>query len=112
MPVKSNPNHIRGSTWNPAPIGASASRGTIVDAPALCDHVHPLGTEGTVTMNGATPVAVSNANVTATSHILLTYNSGSAQGSAPNVVSKTAGSGFSVQSVAGDTATYQYCIIH
>lgn len=66
---------------------------------------------GTVTANAATPVAVSNTAVTATSQILLTYKSGTQGATGAFVSSKTAGSGFSIKSVASDTAVYDYMII-
>lgn len=66
---------------------------------------------GTVTANAATPVAVSNTAVTATSQILLTYKSGTQGATGAFVSSKTAGSGFSIKSVASDTAVYDYLII-
>jgi hypothetical protein len=67
---------------------------------------------GTVTANGATPVVVSNTSVTANSSIILTYKSGTQSGSGSAWVSSvTVASGFSITSIAGDTAVYNYLIL-
>jgi hypothetical protein len=66
---------------------------------------------GTVTANAATPVAVANTAVTATSQVLLTYVSGTQGATGAFVSSRTAGTGFSIKSVASDTAVYAYTIL-
>lgn len=67
---------------------------------------------GTVVANGATPVAVATTAVTANSVVVLTYKSGTQAATTSAWVSVlTAGSGFSIRSVAGDTATYNYMIL-
>lgn len=65
-----------------------------------------LGVTGAA--NGATPVTVSDAAVTANSKILLTINTlgGTAHGAF--VSAKSAGVGFTMNSIAGDTSTYDY----
>lgn len=65
---------------------------------------------GTVVMNGATPVAVVDAGVTASSIILLTLKTvgGTVSPTLPNVVTITPGTGFSVAGVALDTSTYNW----
>lgn len=69
-------------------------------------------TTGTVTANGATPVVVSNAAVTAASNIILTYVSGTqAATTSAWVGARTAGTSFSLKTVAGDTAVYQWVIL-
>lgn len=70
------------------------------------------GRSGTVTANAATPVAVVNTNVGAASQILLTYKSGTQGATGAFVSAKTAASGFSIVSVTGDTAIYDYLIIN
>lgn len=67
---------------------------------------------GTVTANAATPVAVVDTHVTASSQILLTYKSGTQGATGAFVSSKTAASGFSIKSVSGDTAIYDYVILN
>lgn len=68
---------------------------------------------GTFTCNGATPVAVSNANITADSQVLITLKTpdGTVGTSAPNVRTITAGGGFTVAGIASDTSVYNYAII-
>lgn len=69
-------------------------------------------TSGTVTANGVTPVAVSNTAVTAGSNIVLTYKSGTQGTTAPAYVeAATAGTGFSIKAIAGDSAVYNYTIL-
>ena len=70
-----------------------------------------FGTIGTVTANAATPVPVTQAAVTATSQILLTYKSGTQGATGAFVSSVTPGTGFSIKSVASDTAVYNYLIL-
>lgn len=66
---------------------------------------------GTVVANGATPVPVTDANVTANSVIVLTFKTlgGTAHGAFVSAV--TAGTGFSINSLASDTSTYNYTIL-
>lgn len=68
---------------------------------------------GTLTMNGATPVTVVNANVTANSIILLTLKTvgGTVSPNLPNVLTITAGTGFTVGGTASDTSIYNYLLI-
>jgi hypothetical protein len=66
---------------------------------------------GTVTANAATPVAVTDANVTANSQILLTYKSGTQGATGAFVSSSTPQTGFSIKSVTSDTAVYNYTIL-
>ncbi len=67
---------------------------------------------GTVTLNGATPVTVADARVTANSIIVFTLkdvNAGT-QGAYP-VATPTAGVGFDVKGTALDTGIYNYAIL-
>jgi hypothetical protein len=67
---------------------------------------------GTVTLNGATPVTVANAKVTAGSIIVFTLKTvGGTVGAAPVIETITAGTGFTVQGTASDTSVYNYAII-
>lgn len=63
---------------------------------------------GTVVANGATPVPVSDAAVNAGSQITLTLNTVGGTAHGAFVSAKTAQSGFSINSLAGDTSTYDY----
>lgn len=68
---------------------------------------------GTVTLNGATPVAVVNANVTANSIIIFTLKTvaGTVSPTAPNVLTITPGTGFTVGGVAADVSVYNYVVL-
>lgn len=72
----------------------------------------PNVVSGTAIANGATPVAVTDSRVTANSVIVLTLKTvgGTAHGAFVSAV--TAGTGFSINSLAGDTSTYNYLIIN
>lgn len=65
---------------------------------------------GTYVNNGATPVTVSDTNVTAGSIISFTLKTvgGTVSASAPNVKTITPGTGFTVAGLASDTSTYNY----
>ena len=63
---------------------------------------------GTVTANGATPVPVTDANVTAGSQIQLTLKTVGGTPHGAFVSAVTPGTGFSINSLAGDTSTYNY----
>lgn len=69
-------------------------------------------TYGTFVANGATPVTVANAAVTATSIILFGLATvGGTVGAIPAVKTQTAGTGFTVGGTASDTSTYSYLIL-
>jgi hypothetical protein len=72
-----------------------------------------LASGGTFTLNGATPVAVVNARVTANSIIIITLKTaaGTVSPTAPNVLTITPGTGFTVGGVAADTSDYNYCVL-
>lgn len=65
---------------------------------------------GTYINNGATPVTVADASVTAGSIISFTLKTigGTVSASAPNVKTITPGTGFTVAGLASDTSTYNY----
>lgn len=67
---------------------------------------------GTFVANGATPVTVSDARVTATSQIDVTLKTvgGTVDVARPNIVTITPGTGFNVVAAASDTSTYNYSI--
>jgi len=68
---------------------------------------------GTVTLNGATPVTVTNANITTGSVIIFTLKTvgGTVSPNAPNVLTITPGTGFTVGGTALDTSTYNFVIL-
>lgn len=71
------------------------------------------GRRGTFTCNGTTPVAVTNANVTANSVIVVTLKTvGGTVGAVPSVKTITPGSGFTISGTASDTSVYNYAIIN
>lgn len=72
----------------------------------------PVG-GGTVTLNGATPVVVADTRVTAGSIIIFTLKTaaGTVSPTAPNVLTITPGTGFTVGGVALDTSIYNYAIL-
>lgn len=82
------------------------------------DNGGPLGTSiqaggGTVTLNGATPVVVADARVTANSIIVFTLKTpaGTVSPTAPNILTITPGTGFTVGGVALDLSIYNYAIL-
>lgn len=68
--------------------------------------------QGTATLNGTTPVVVSNTSVTSSSRIFLTNNAASGSGpGVPYVSTRSANNSFTIKStVAGDTSTVAYFI--
>lgn len=68
---------------------------------------------GTVVLNGATPVTVADKRVGAGSIIVFTLKTvgGTVSPTAPNILTITPGTGFTVAGVALDTSTYNYGIL-
>ncbi len=67
---------------------------------------------GTFIANGATAVVVANANVTASSQVLITLKTvGGTPAADPYISSITTGIGFSVIAAAGDSSVYNYAVI-
>lgn len=65
--------------------------------------------QGTVVLNGNTPVTVADKNVTANSVIVFTLKTvGGSVGAYPAIQTITPGSGFTVAGTSGDTSTYNY----
>jgi hypothetical protein len=73
-----------------------------------------LITSGTVTLNGATPVTVANTAMTANSTVLFGLKTvgGTVSPNAPNVLTTTPGTGFTVGGTALDTSIYNYVIFN
>lgn len=68
---------------------------------------------GTVTLNGATPVTVADPRVGTDSVVVFTLKTvgGTVSPNAPNVLTITPGTGFTVGGTASDTSIYNYVII-
>lgn len=68
---------------------------------------------GTFTANGATPVTVTNAAITADSNVIITLKTvgGTVGDSAPNIRTITPGTGFTIAGIALDTSIYNYRIL-
>lgn len=71
----------------------------------------PMG--GTVTVNGTSPVTVTNTNITANSVVVFGLKTvgGTVSPAGIAMLTVTAGTGFTVGATAGDTSTYNYLII-
>lgn len=73
--------------------------------------VTQLGHVGTFTLNGATPVVVANANITANSQIEYTFKTlGGTPGAYPAITAISVGTSFTITGTAGDTSIYNYAI--
>lgn len=68
---------------------------------------------GTVTLNGVTPITVANTAVTAGSIVIFTLKTvgGTVSANAPNVLTITPGTGFTVAGSASDTSTYNWIVL-
>ncbi len=93
-------------------IPASDNGGIHIDNGSPEHTILPAG-GGTVTLNGATPVVVADTRVTAGSIIVFTLKTaaGTVSPNAPNVLTITPGTGFTVGGTAVDTSVYNYAII-
>jgi hypothetical protein len=70
------------------------------------------GKVGTFVCNGTTPVTISNTSVAITDAIIISLNTvGGTVGAIPRLATITAATGFTTVGTAGDTSTYNYCII-
>lgn len=72
----------------------------------------PSTVSGTVTANGATPVPVTDSNVTGNSVIVVTLKTVHTAALGAFVSSVTPGAGFSIASLATDVSLYNYTIIN
>jgi len=106
-------------------VGVTVSEATVVPANSWVEYLVTRDGSATLTMvavaqgyfpktgttgaaNGATPVTVSDARVTAGSQISLTINTPGGTVGAAFVTARTAGTGFTFNSAALNTSTYDY----
>jgi hypothetical protein len=91
-------------------IKASTSAAGGTPGATLQDHFDYVGT---FVCNGATPVTVTEPNVTAGSAIVITLKTvgGTVSPSVPYIATITPGTGFTVTGTASDTSTYNYRVI-
>lgn len=77
------------------------------------DFTSLLETGGTVTLNGATPVTVADTAVDAGSIVIFTLKTvgGTVSPNAPNVLTITAATGFTVAGTASDTSVYNFIVL-
>lgn len=70
--------------------------------------------QGTVTLNGATPVTVANTRMTANSVVIFTLKTvgGTVSPNSPTVLTTTPGTGFTAGGTAADTSIYNYVIVN
>ena len=105
------PGGYQATIPSPLPINQGGTNAaTVANAIAnlglLAEH------QGTFILNGATPVSVSDINVTAGSVIVITLKTvGGSVGVQPHVATITPSTGFTVVGTAGDTSTMNYLII-
>ncbi|MCE9567667.1 MAG: hypothetical protein K8U57_37175 [Planctomycetes bacterium] len=93
------------AVWITALTSTKATQGPVLKqgANGLC---------GTFTLNGATPVTVSNTNVAITDAIIISLNTvGGTVGVQPHIATITAATGFTVVGTASDTSVYNYAIL-
>lgn len=70
------------------------------------------GRVGTFTLNGSTPVTVTNTSIAITDAIIFSLNTvGGVVGVYPTIATITASTGFTVAGTAADVSTYNYAII-
>lgn len=106
--------HIGGLTTLVGGLVATAGNAafsTTQVGPLTVTQITSLTPSGTFNANGATPVTVANAAVTANSQILITLKTAGGTVAQPFVATITPSTGFTVNSAALNTSTYNYTII-
>lgn len=98
------------STSLPAMTAAKPGAIAVQNSGAVTANIQAGG--GSLVLNGATPVVVADARVTANSIIVFTLKTvgGTVSPTAPNILTITPGTGFTVGGVALDQSTYNYAI--
>lgn len=105
-------NGVAGSTAQIIAPGVSALFNSIKGGAWFCGDIQSTAIRGTVTVTGATPVTVTNANITANSVVSFGLKTvGGTIAGQPYMTSVTAGTSFAVAAGASDTSTYNYLII-
>lgn len=103
------PNSVDAPLGQTTPAAASV---TTLSASGATNLAGGMATSGTVVLNGATPVTVAAAALTAKSQILFTLKTvGGSVGANPVTPTVTPGTGFTVAGTAGDTSTYNWALI-
>jgi hypothetical protein len=102
---------------NPLPVAQGGTGAATLTGILLGNGVGAVTTlgwaTGTFTANGATPVTVAAASVTANSIIIATLKTvGGTVGALPTVKTITPTTGFTVAATAGDTSVYNYAVIN
>ncbi len=102
---------------NPIPVAQGGTGAATLTGILLGSGVGAVTTlgwaTGTFTCNGATPVTVTAASVTANSIIIPTLKTvGGTVGAIPAVKTITVGVGFTIAGTASDTSVYNYAIIN
>ena len=102
---------------NPIPVDQGGTGAATLTGILLGNGVGAVTTlgwaTGTFTANGATPVTVAAASVTANSIIVATLKTvGGTVGALPAVKTITPTTGFTVVATAGDTSVYNYAVIN
>jgi hypothetical protein len=91
-----------------SPIGQARIPADNGGAQTAAINVH----SGSFVLNGATPVTVADANLTANSNVIISLKTvGGTVGAQPHLETVTPGTGFTVQGTASDTSTYNYLIV-
>lgn len=106
------PGQNRITTGIPGLGSAAKPAGLAVDNNSPEFSLLPIG-GGTVILNGATPVVVADTRVKAGSVIIFSLKTvgGTVSPNAPNLLTVTPGTGFTVGGTALDTSTYNYAIL-
>ncbi len=102
---------------NPLPVAQGGTGAATLTGILLGNGVGAVTTlawaTGTFTANGATPVVVAAASVTANSLVLITLKTvGGTVGAVPAVKTITVATGFTVAATASDTSVYNYAILN
>lgn len=107
-----SPGGSQATITDPLPV-ANGGTGAATAATARTNLGLPTKfSPGTFTINGVTPVSVADANLTASSVVVITLKTvGGTVGAVPHVATVNPGTGFTVVGTAADSSVYNYLII-